>query len=228
MLPVQGHKMRIALLHTAEVHVATFDAIFADLDVDVELIHHVAPELLERAKTDGIDSVRADVLAVLDGLMGADAVVCTCSTLGPLADEVAQSAPHVFRVDRPLMEQACQDGANIVVALCLDSTRQATLDLLDACAQERQRAISPRVLICRDAWAFFESGDSAGYAESIANAISDHLASTPDIDCVILAQASMRVAETYLTDLKIPVHSAPELAARHSIVVAQTTLARHS
>lgn len=212
--------MRIACLHTAEVHVRTFDRIFGNLDGDVRITHHVDPSLLERARDHGIGSVRADVVAALTELSTADAVLCTCSTLGPLADEVARSISSVVRIDRPLMEQACADGGDILVALCLDSTRGATLELLDDCARKTGRSVSPVVVMCRDAWAFFEAGDMEAYGASIAASIKAKLAAAPDVKTIVLAQASMRVAEGKLADTGRPVRSAPEIAARRCLEVA--------
>ncbi len=213
--------MRIALLHTADVHVATFDRIFADMAVNVQLDHHVDAGLLARARADGPEAVRTDVQSKLKELASADAVLCTCSTLGPLVDEAAQSLTNVLRIDRPLMAQACADGPHILVALCLESTRAATLALLHECADEGGHQISPVIAMCSDAWAFFEAGDMAAYAASIASTVQSELAAHPHIDCVVLAQASMRVAEARLTSLGIPVRSAPVIAAQRCIAVAQ-------
>lgn len=213
--------MRIALLHTADVHVATFDQIFADLGSDVVLDHHVHPDLLDRARRGGLDAVRSEVQTTLKALATADAVLCTCSTLGPLVDEIALSFPHIVRIDRPLMEKACGDGHRILVAICLDSTRDATLALLTACAAKAGRKIDTVLVVCSDAWAFFEAGDIDAYAQSIAATIKAKIAKHPDIDGIVLAQASMRVAETALEDMGIPVRSAPVIAAQRCIAVAR-------
>lgn len=214
--------MRIAFLHTADVHVATFDQIFEDIGADTRLDHRVDASLLDRARRDGTGSVRSDVSSLLEDLSDADAVLCTCSTLGPLADEAAKSAKNIIRIDRPLMEQACSDGSKVLVALCLESTRDATLDLLNDCALQAEKDIEPVVVVCSDAWAFFEAGDNDGYAASISEAIKSKLAEVSDVDSIVLAQASMRVAEARLADTGVPVHSSPVLAAKRCVKVART------
>lgn len=213
--------MRIAFLHTADVHAATFDQIFDNLDRGVQLTHHVDAGLLDRARQEGIEAVRADVETVLSDLSTADAVLCTCSTLGPLADDVAKSANTIVRIDRPLMEQACEDGDKILVALCLDSTRDATLNLLLECATNAGRNVTPVVVICHDAWGFFEAGDMEAYAASIAASIRSKVAEEPGINSIVLAQASMRVAETNLADIGIPVRSSPVIAAKRCLEIAR-------
>lgn len=213
--------MRIALLHTADVHVETFNTLFAQIGVEVELTHKVRADLLDRARSEGTEAVRNETLAELSELAAADAVICTCSTLGPVADMVAQSTPHVFRIDRPVMERACQTGPNIMVAICLDSTRDATLALLHDVAAEVRRTISPRLVLCQSAWLYFESGDMQGFATEIAETITRDLAEGAQADCIVLAQASMRVAQPYLEKLAIPVMSSPLLAAEHAIEIAR-------
>lgn len=216
--------MRIALLHTADAHIATFDAIFRDLGAEVHLDHHVDARLLERARQDGIDAVRPDVSALLHRLGDADAVLCSCSTLGPLVDAAAGSARHIIRIDRPLMERACADGTKILVALCLESTRDATLELLRDCAEQKGQDIRPQVVICSEAWAFFEAGDMEAYAGSIARSIKSRIAKDPDVASIVLAQASMRVAVAELADTGLPVHSSPVLAALRCLDVARARM----
>ena len=211
--------MHIALLHTAKVHIATFDALFAEREPSATLTHQVAPELLAVAQEKGIASVQTETQAALQHMSGADAVICTCSTLGPLFDGVSESVPHVIRIDRPLMHAACSHGPNILVAICLESTRAATQDLLHQTAAELNAPITPEFLFCHGAWPHFEAGRTQAFAETIATQISDCVASG-GIDCVVLAQASMRVAETLLADRGIPVLSSPRLAVNRAIEIA--------
>jgi hypothetical protein len=212
--------MHIAFLHTAEVHVATFDQIFQDLGASARLDHHVNASLLDKARRDGTAAVHTEVCALLEDLSDADAVLCTCSTLGPLADIAAKSAKNIIRIDRPLMEQACADGSKVLIALCLESTRDPTLDLLNDCAAHAGKHIEPVVVTCSDAWAFFEAGDNEAYAAAISEAIKSRLAEEIDVESIVLAQASMRVAEIRLADTGIPVRSSPVLAARRCLDVA--------
>ena len=205
---------RIALIHTSDVHVATFDEIFERLGPDVQVTHDVAEHLLDNARTDGLDSVRLETLNRLQALSGADAVLCTCSTLGPLADSAG-----VIRIDRPLMQAACGYGANVRVALCLESTRPATLALLADTAQDMDVTITPQLSICASAWPHFEAGDMDAFAHAVADQIKADVAAN-GADCIVLAQASMRVAEPLLQDLGVAVISSPELAVQAAITAA--------
>lgn len=199
---------KISFLHTAEVHVHTFTELTKNYNVKVE--HTVMPELLSRAQQFGLEDVRAETLATLAQLSNADAVVCTCSTLGPIADQIGQTNPNVLRIDRPLMQAALESAPNIAVAICLKSTEVATLKLLQDCADEADIKTTPQLILCADAWRFFEAGNMPAFAQSIADQINQEL--NPNAGCVILAQASMRVAAPLLQKLNIPILSSPKLA----------------
>ena len=214
----QGGIMRLSFLHTGDIHVATFEALAKELGFDGVVTHQVEQHLLDRARVDGIDAVRGDTLAVLEGLSEADAVLCTCSTIGPLTDEMASRAANIIRIDRPALTAACQHGGRPAIAICLDSTRAPTLALLAECAEAVGVEIEPSVIVCADAWPFFEAGDMAAFAKSIAKTVR---AEAGDADCIVLAQASMRVAEADLTDLDIPLITTPRLAVEQAISVAR-------
>lgn len=199
---------KIAFLHTAQVHVQTFTQLAQNLDV--ELQHVVKPELLARALSQGSPSVHDDTVEALAQLSNADAIICTCTSLGAIVDEYSQTLPQLFRIDRPLMEAALVHAPHIAVAICLESSRQSTLDLLESCAQKAGVKIQPRIILCADAWQYFESGDQAQFAQSIAGQIITE--TSQSTGCIILAQASMRVAAPLLANLGMPILSSPQLA----------------
>lgn len=220
----EGHVPKIALLHTADVHVATFETAFHQLRPDARLSHDIRPELLERARREGLDAIRTEVHGALSALADADAVLCTCSTLGPLVDECAVTHRNLVRIDRALMTNACRSGPRMLVALCLESTRTATLDLLHESAAQVCSIIDPSVVMCADAWPYFEAGDLAAYAGAIAGEIRTAIAKQGPFDCVVLGQASMHVAADGLADLPIPVLTSPEAAVSQCLAVADTTI----
>ncbi|NEC35981.1 arylsulfatase, partial [Streptomyces rubrogriseus] len=99
----------LALLHTSAVHVPVFDALRDAGHPGLELRHHVDAELLERARREGPESVADAVAAVLRRAVaeGARAVLCTCSTIGAVAEAAAAGAGvPVLRVDRPMAAAA--------------------------------------------------------------------------------------------------------------------------
>ncbi|MFP6741724.1 MAG: hypothetical protein VCD33_08880 [Alphaproteobacteria bacterium] len=202
---------RIAFLHTADVHVRIFDDLMADLAPDASPIHTVRAEWLAEARESGMtDDLQGRVRALLTDQAGAcDAVLCTCSTLGPVVDDMAVSHPTVVRIDRPMMERAVSHDGALLLAYCLDSTLGPTLELLRTILGEQSKNSAITSVSCAAAWPFFESGNRAGFAETIARLVTAAVAAEVDPACVILAQASMAPAEPLLSG---PVYSSPRPA----------------
>ncbi|WP_185995708.1 aspartate/glutamate racemase family protein [Nocardioides campestrisoli] len=212
---------RLGFLHTAQVHVATFEALVRAVDVGSTAGHLVDPDLLTRARTEGPTAdVEAATLQLLRRLVdeGADVVVCTCSTLGPVAESVGADLPvPVLRVDRPMAREAVRGGARVAVVAALESTLGPTRELL---ADEARRAgVSPTLVevVVPEAWAAFERGDTDDYLRRVAVAAR---AVVDRADVVVLAQASMAGAAEGLADLPITVLASPLLAVRHAVAAA--------
>ena len=101
--------MRLGLLHTSPVHVATFDALAAEEAPGVELVHVVREDLLAAAREHGPEAV-ADRVAEAVRELSTDVVLCTCSTIGAVAERVDAAVP-VLRVDRPMAQAAVAAAA---------------------------------------------------------------------------------------------------------------------
>ncbi|MGW6979059.1 aspartate/glutamate racemase family protein [Streptomyces sp. NPDC054932] len=196
----------LLLLHTSPVHVPVFDDLRDRNHPGAVLRHLVVPELLDRARADGPESVAPALLGLL-AEAGAEAeavpVLVTCSTIGATAESLgpALGAP-VLRVDRPMAAAAVRTGARIVVLAALESTLGPTGDLL---AEEAGALpVSIRTHLVAGAWDRFEAADTAGYLARVAEAVD----SVTDADVIVLAQASMAGAAD-LAAGRIPVLSSP-------------------
>ncbi|SCX88523.1 arylsulfatase [Streptomyces sp. NBC_01707] len=196
--------MTLALLHTSPVHVPVFEALRDADHPGLALRHLVHEDLLARARRAGPDAVRGDIEALLAGAVaeGATAVLCTCSTIGGVAESAAESlGVAVLRVDRP-MAAAAVARDRVVVLAAIDDTLPPTLALLAEEAGERR--VDIRTVLVAGAWARFEAGDRDGYLELVA-AAADRVT---DADVIVLAQASMADAATRAAT-QIPVLSSP-------------------
>jgi hypothetical protein len=208
--------MKIGLLHTVQVHVATFDMLVAGRGV--QTVHHLAPELLVRAQTHGVDHVRCDVKNAVAQLDQADVILCTCSTLGPVID--ALDNPRVLRIDTPAFDCAVAAGGDILVVICLESTREASQTLLATRAHTAQVNITQHTIVCAAAWAHFTAGDMDLFDRAIATDVRRACAAHP-YNTVVLAQASMANAAHLLADLGVPVFTTPQTAVDHALKIAQ-------
>lgn len=209
----------LAFLHTAAVHIATFDRLVNEIAPDMRVHHLVNEQLLEEARRDGADSpalASRIASAIADAASGgAELVVCTCSTIGG----AAEAAPHspkiaVLRVDRAMAECAVRFGARVLVVAALHSTAEPTCALLGSCARAINLPLQVRTLIVDNAWDAFTSADTTTYLRLITDAVQSHLA---DADVVVLAQASMAAVAEQLAHLPVPVLSSPALGVRDAV-----------
>ncbi|MFE9173977.1 aspartate/glutamate racemase family protein [Streptomyces kebangsaanensis] len=197
----------LALLHTSPVHVPVFEALRDEAHPGLELRHFVDEELLRRARREGPAAVTDEVRAALRGAVaeGARAVLCTCSTIGGVAEaEAAGLSVPVLRVDRPMAAAAVAAGPRVVVLAALRSTLAPTTALIDEEARRARRSVTVRSVLVDAAWPCFEAGDTEGYVREVAAAVDR----VTDADAIVLAQASMAPARHAATT-PVPVLSSP-------------------
>ncbi|MEU6733413.1 aspartate/glutamate racemase family protein [Streptomyces physcomitrii] len=196
--PAPGSAGVLALLHTSPVHVPVFEALREAHHPGLALRHLVREELLTAAAAEGPASVAAEVEgAVLRAARdGAGAVLCTCSTLGGVAESASAAAGvPVLRVDRPMAAEAVATGPRIVVLAALAETLEPTTGLIAEEARRAGREVAPRSVLVPGAWELFRSGDGEGYIARVAAAARE----VSGADVLVLAQASMAPARALLT-----------------------------
>lgn len=210
--------MNIAFLHTADIHVATFNTLLR-ASPEVHATHQVYAEWLTEAMQSGLsEQLQQRIKSVLTNLAAtADVVVCTCSTLGPVAEQMGEK--KIIRVDRPMMEAAIEYSP-VLLVFCLHSTMAASTELLEQTFHKAEKPARYRTLLCEHAWVHFQQQDFAAFHTAIADAVAQELRAHPDINCVVLAQASMRDAAQHLHNLSIPIFSSPQLAIDKAINTA--------
>jgi len=206
----------LAFLHTANVHVETFTRITEQVRPGLRVRHVVAEQLLDDARRDGITEPLAQRVrgAVSEAASsGARVVVCTCSTIGGLAEATAGDF-RAMRIDRAMADFAVRQGRRILVAAALESTLEPTLDLLRDSARACNADVRMTELLVKNAWTCFEQGDRESYIDAIATAI---LANRDGFDAVVLAQASMAPAAERCGDIGIPVLSSPRMGVEAAV-----------
>ncbi|MGI4894465.1 MAG: aspartate/glutamate racemase family protein [Janthinobacterium lividum] len=211
----------VGFLHTADAHVRTFRDLIAERDDSVGQRHLVDTGLLLTAREQAANRVRTALVDRLRRLRaeGADIVVCTCSTIGPIAKSVgAELGIRVMRVDRPMAEAAVLAGRRIAVVHSLDAAAATLVPLLRECATTTGRSIEIVPVRCAETWTAFESGDLTAYATGVADAVRCSVQSLePPVDVVVLAQASMMSVAPLLRDLHLPVLTSPRLAVEAAV-----------
>jgi hypothetical protein len=198
--------MRIACLHTVDSNVAVLEAAAQALRAagqDVALSHTVRADLLQRAEAQGglTEAIRDEAAELLRGLAeGADAVLLTCSTVGPAAERADLLAPvPVLRVDQALataaVAKASAGNSRVDVLCAVQTTVEPTRALFERVADGTGVAIAMH--IAPGAWDAFRAGDVPGYHRLVAEAADALYAG--GAQSVAFAQASMAGAAALCT-----------------------------
>jgi hypothetical protein len=177
----------IACLHTAAGNIAVFDAACPP---GATLTHTLRADLLKDAEEAGglTDAIAQRTATALEALAtpGVDAVLLTCSTVGPGA-ALARAAIPVLRVDAALAETATRGGGKVVVLCAVETTVEPTRAIFAEAAARNGASLDVRLV--PGAWAAFRGGDPARYHAIIAAASDAGFAE--GAAQVALAQASM-------------------------------------
>jgi len=186
--------VRIACLHTAESNVGVFEATLAGMNIAaLSLTHKVRPDLLAAAQQYGglnAEIERQTVMALAELSLAADAVLLTCSTLGPCVKAERIGPVPVVRVDSALAREATSAGGRVIVLCAVETTLGPTARIFQDAAETSGAAVEIRLV--QGAWPLFMAGELARYLETIAAAAQQ--AYDEGANVVALAQASMAEA----------------------------------
>ena len=205
-----GGSGELVMVHTVAGLIDLFDGLRNEIDPGVPVRHVVEAALLTDAIDEGAltDEIRARTRdALLEATEGAALVLCTCSTVGPGADDAAaQAGVPILRVDRPMAEAAVQAGRRITVAATLATTIGPTADLVADAARRAGKEVEIDSVVFAEARARLVAGDADGHERIIADGLHEAAASA---DAIVLAQASMTPALARCADIAIPLLTSP-------------------
>jgi len=217
---LHGMSITIAYLHTSHVLIPLFGDLSRRELPGVEQFHMVDESLIQ-------NTIRANELTkvtirrVLNMILsaregGADAVVVTCSSIGPAVTMARELCDFpVVRVDEAMAEEAVRMGRRIGVAATLRTTLEPTVALLRAKALDAGRPVDVEESLCEGAFAAVLSGDTRTHDQLLSDAL---VKLRQSVDVVVLAQASMaRVVENLpAVSTSAPILSSPELAVKRA------------
>ena len=209
---------KLALLHTSPVLTPLFASLCAKWMPEVKIFHMVDESLIKSTIEAGklqkvtIRRLIGQVGSGFDG--GADAVLVTCSSIGP-GVEIAQTVfdRPVIRVDEAMARKAVEEGQRIGVIATLSTTLAPTSALVRRKAQEAGKQVDVVECLCDGAFEAVMAGDTATHDRIVADALTNRLRG---VDVIVLAQASMaRVLEGLPPGaVKAPVFASPELGVK--------------
>jgi Asp/Glu/hydantoin racemase len=206
----------LALIHTSPTLTPVFAELCRKHIPEAKTFHVVDESLIQETMYAGAlrkATMRRVVNHVASAeAAGADAVLVTCSSIGP-AVRVAQQLLDipVLRIDDAMAEAAVRHARVIGVLATVRTTLDPTLALLREKAQEAGRDVTLIECLCEEAFPAVLSGDTAKHDAIVGRALLEELRG---VDLIVLAQASMArvVAGLEPGALRVPVLSSPELA----------------
>lgn len=223
-----GRKKRLAILHTVAGLVGTFQQLCAELMPNAEVYHIVDESLLKDTIRDEAPSPvtyrrLADYLRGAEEA-GADAVLVTCSSMGPCVEAARPLIGiPVVRVDEAMAEKAVQTGQRIGVAATLATTLKPTTELIERKAAQAAGKHTITSVVCEGAFEAVVRGDTSTHDRIVSQCLRELDAST---DVIVLAQASMaRVLETMKPgEIHVPVLSSPRLGVQYMVEILDQPL----
>lgn len=219
---------KLTLLHTSPTLTPLFGGLCATWIPDAQVFHMVDESLIKTTIAEGSLSraTQRRTIAMI-GLAfegGADAVLVTCSSIGPGVDAAkALFDKPVVRVDEAMAEQAVAQGRRVGVVATLSTTLDPTRELVRRKAAEAGRAIELVDCLCTGAFEALMAGDAATHDRIVGQALIQLSA----VDVIVLAQASIaRVLEGLPPGaVQAPVLSSPELGVKRVRDVLRSTAA---
>ncbi len=210
----------LALLHTTTVVVPVFADLCRELLPGLHTFHIVDESLLRNT----MDAGRLEPVTVRRAAgyiqsareAGADAVLVTCSSIGPVVDVARRLFDFpVLRVDEPMAEQAVRTGRRIGVLATISTTLDPTAQLLRETALRLGETRDIEAVLCRGAYEAVASGDAAAHDRIVAAHLT---ALAARVDVVVLAQASMArvVRQMPPGQTPVPVLSSPRAAVERA------------
>jgi Asp/Glu/hydantoin racemase len=212
---------RLGLIHTVPSLVDVFQQLGRDvLQPGCEVINLIDESLLkdtisaERVLPVTRRRLAGHVFSLVDA--GADAVMVTCSSIGPAVETARPLCDvPVLRVDEAMADRAVAEGSHVGVLATLHSTLRPTVELIRVRAASMSRQVRIVEHVCEGAFTAASRGDVAHHDELVREGLRI-LDETADV--IVLAQASMaRVLPSLAPgDLEAVVLSSPRLAMEHA------------
>lgn len=216
----------LALVHTSPSLCPLFTDLCAQIMPQTRLLHFVDESLIKNTIAAGhLEKVTMRrAIGLIGSAMeaGADAVLVTCSSIGPAVDMAMQLHDRpVIRVDAAMAETAVAHGPRLGVLATLPTTLAPTADLVRRSA--RAAGVEPdiREYLCEGAFDAVMRGDGAAHDAIVGRALCEAMRG---VDAIVLAQASMARALDALdpADLPAPVYTSPRLGVERAASVLAT------
>lgn len=209
----------LGLIHTSATLVPVFDALCREYIPDVKVFNIVDDSLIKNTIACGrLTPQTAKRVVGYAGAAeeaGADYILYTCSSIGPVVETAAGlTGVPVLRVDQPMADAAIAVASRIGVVATLSTTLEPTSDLVRRRAAAAGKEVTIVSRLCEGAFDALMRGDAATHDEGVAAALKQL---ADEVDVIVLAQASMARVVNGLTDQekKVPILASPPIAMEY-------------
>lgn len=206
---------KLALIHTATINASTITQLCKETMPDVEVFNIVDESLLkntiEAQKLTPTTYRRLASYLESAEAAGADAILVTCSSIGPAVDAARPLVNiPVLRIDQAMADEAVRMGTRIGVIATLSTTLEPTAAIVQASAAAQGKDIEMITHLCTGAFEAVTSGDPATHDRLVTAGLKELM---DKVDVIVLAQATMaRVVDTLAPQEKrVPILSSPRL-----------------
>jgi len=202
----------LGMVHTVHRVIPSLAGLAGELLPDVAQLHYLDESVLQDAiARDGLspDIYRRVGQLVLLAAERCDAVLVTCSSIGPCAEAAAPmvKAP-VLRIDEPMARGAAAIGGRVGVIATLGSTLGPTADIVERCAHKAGTEVNVQRVLCRGAFEAASAGRHEEHDQIVLAGLQELLSA--GASAIVLAQASMaRVADLLPQPNATPILSSP-------------------
>lgn len=209
----------LAMIHTVSGLIPVFDSLARQELTGWATFNMLDESLLRTTIREG--SLSLLTMRRLAGLVwsavdaGANAVVVTCSSLGPAVELTRPLCPvPLFRIDEGMALAAVGMGRRIGVLATLRTTLVPTADLISRTAARQGSDCTVTSVLSEGAFEKLSQGDTEGHDRMVTQNLRDL---APRVDVIVLAQASMaRVLASVRDEMgTLPVLTSPELGMKH-------------
>lgn len=209
----------VALVHTTPLAMGPANAACQEIYPEAQIKNIVDDSLLaDLQDNDGVIShelrKRLAILVKYGAATGADAILLTCSSYSPCAQDFHQDVTvPFFRADDALLAEAVDNGPKIGLIATVPSAIETATEGLKTIAKEQGKQITIAGSLCTEAFEALSKGDSEGHDNLLVTAI---LQLAPEVDVIVMAQYSMaRVMSVLPDDVPVRVLSSPHLGIAH-------------
>ncbi len=211
-------KRRVAFIHTMPGLVPLFNDLAKELLPDVEIFHMADEKLLKDVvAAGGLDQDmvdRAGNLAACAEKYGADVIMLTCSSYGPVTKMVKNKVKVPFlRIDEAMADEAVRLGKKIGVIATAKSTLKPTTDLIKDRAELKGKKVEIETVLISEALKALQSGDMDNHDRLVMEKLKELM---HRVDVIVLAQASIARAAAKIpeSERKVPFLSSPRLGVQ--------------